>query len=119
MKKCPLFIINDTRAQLGEETEIGDCLGTACAAYDETGDNCSVLGIPRVLVAIGGVLGQIHDELCLSKYTYTCHYCQVRIQKTAAGEFKEPAGWTREEQVDGHYVWICDRCDKIEQNGRE
>jgi len=28
--KCPLFILSDRRVQMGEETEIGDCIREAC-----------------------------------------------------------------------------------------
>jgi hypothetical protein len=43
--KCPLFIMNDTRAQLGEETEIGDCLKEDCAWWDPAIKRCAILEI--------------------------------------------------------------------------
>jgi len=83
--KCPLFILTDTRAQLGEETEIGECIKEDCGAWEGAIECCSIVALAKVMVAIGNTLGRIHVELCLSKYTYTCHYCGVRIEKTVRG----------------------------------
>ena len=110
MPKCPLFIIGDRRAQLGEETEIGDCIKEGCAMFDKLGDRCSILQTSRVLEAIGSVLGRIHAELCLSKYRYTCHYCGAVKELSPSNNRTEPATWRRHEQVDGRYVWSCRRC---------
>ncbi len=54
--KCPLFIMNDTRAQLGEETEVGDCIKEECAWWDIPHDRCGV-------VLVGDELSSIQWEL--------------------------------------------------------
>jgi len=41
--KCPLFILNDRRAQSGEETEIGDCLKEECAWWLPGNKACAVM----------------------------------------------------------------------------
>ena len=61
--KCPLFIMSDTRVQLGEETEVGDCIKEDCAWYDLATGCCSVLSISRLLTAVGNVLGNIHADM--------------------------------------------------------
>jgi hypothetical protein len=47
--KCPLFILNDLRAQSGEETEIGDCLKEECAFWDKPVGRCFVQNVSEKL----------------------------------------------------------------------
>jgi len=53
--KCPLFIMNDVRAQSGEECDIGECLEYGCAWWDDQSNCCSIL-------AIAFQLGQLNKE---------------------------------------------------------
>ena len=108
--KCPLLTEIARYPDCQENTYALECLGEECAWWAPLSSCCSIRDLPGILIAAGNVLGRIHAELCLSRYTYTCHYCSVRIQKTAAGEFKYPSGWKLEEQTDGRHVWICDQC---------
>jgi hypothetical protein len=105
-----MFPVKFGNTDKGEEDNFCRCLGQECAWWDPAHNRCWTLAINQTLVAVGIFMGRIHNELCLSKYRYTCHYCQVVIEKTAAGETKEPTGWLKVEQVDGKYVWSCDRC---------
>ncbi len=113
--KCPL-IKNVLEIETGEtKQDLVDCLKEECACWSPLSECCSVRDLPGILIALGNVLGRIHDELCLSKYTYRCHYCGVTIERTEAGGFKVPAGWIRFELVDGRHVWICELCrDQVE-----
>lgn len=47
--KCPLFAIGDNRVQLGEETELCECMQAGCAWFDEDKNCCSVKVIAREL----------------------------------------------------------------------
>ena len=65
--KCPLFIMSDTRVQLGEETEIGDCLKEECAWWglyrvseDKERGCCSVPAIALCLTDI--IVKMPHEE---------------------------------------------------------
>jgi len=60
--KCPLFIMNDVRAQSGwntfgatEECDIGECLEYGCAWWEDQSNCCSIL-------AIAFQLGQLNKE---------------------------------------------------------
>jgi len=46
--KCPLFIMDDVQVQIGEETEIGDCIKD-CAWWDKEYKECAILSIARYL----------------------------------------------------------------------
>jgi hypothetical protein len=61
--KCPLFILNDRRAQLGEETEIGDCIEAECAWYDDNVEECAVKSLPRIMAAIGNTIGELVKKI--------------------------------------------------------
>lgn len=43
--KCPLFILNDRRVQMGEETEIGDCIQSNCAWWMLEREICAILSL--------------------------------------------------------------------------
>lgn len=47
--KCPLFAMFDKRVQIGEETELCDCLGKGCAWFSEDKNSCSMKVIAREL----------------------------------------------------------------------
>lgn len=61
--KCPIFIRDDTRAQLGEETEIGDCIQAGCAWWDQTFQRCDPTGLIQLLRNISSISTEIHKEL--------------------------------------------------------
>ncbi len=61
--KCPLFCMNDTRVQLGEETEIGDCLKEECAWWDEAHECCAIIALNQTFVAVGNVIGRAVDKM--------------------------------------------------------
>jgi len=48
---------------MGEETDIGECIGDNCAWYDETVECCALVALVRVKTATGAVLGRIADNL--------------------------------------------------------
>ena len=108
--KCPLVKERLITREDFSQYEDQPCLREDCGMWDQSTELCSEVAGIRVLSAIGAVLGRIHMELCLSKYRYSCQKCGVRIEKKAAGEFKTPIGWTRAEQVDGKFTWLCDQC---------
>lgn len=108
--KCPLFILNDRRAQLGEETEIGDCIKSDCAIYSETGEACSVLERVKIDMAIGEVLGRILDRFSRPVYTFRCHYCGLSVSTVLEDPGDSPPGWIRRNQGDEFFLWSCDRC---------
>jgi len=108
MSKCPFLlslIVHLGGLPDGNEDE---CKGDECAWWAPLSSCCAVRDLPGILIAAGNVLGRIHVELSLSRYTYTCHECGVRIEKTASGEFKTPTDWILEEQTDGKLAWFCD-----------
>ena len=108
--KCPIRMLSHQAAFVGDYGETLDCLGEECAWWTPLSSCCSIRDLPGILIAAGNVLGLICSELRHTKYRYTCHRCGLIIEKTAAGETKEPDGWTIFEQVDGRHVWICGRC---------
>jgi len=68
--KCPLFIMNDTRAQLGEETEIGDCLGEGCAWWNNTNGMCAVLQLGKSVYFMGLTLALMEEKMpCTEQFT--------------------------------------------------
>ncbi len=108
--KCPFMIANVPLAMKEEEPTIGDCLKEECAWWNENLGTCDPTGLTTYFIALGSVVGRIHDELCLSKHTYRCHYCGVTIERTASGGSTTPGSWTRAEQLDGKFAWLCDQC---------
>jgi hypothetical protein len=50
--KCPLFIMTDHRVQLGEETEIGDCITRTCSWWFDEAKACAVLSISRSMIPL-------------------------------------------------------------------
>ena len=108
--KCPLFIIGDKRTQLGEESDYGECLGTECGWWDAALELCAPVALNTALLAMGNVLGQIHTELCLSRVTFTCHDCGLRITRANLAGEGFPVGWIKVTHVDGRGIWLCDSC---------
>lgn len=61
--KCPLFIMNDTRAQLGEETEIGDCIGDDCAWWLPQAKCCSIASLACDIEGLKDELEDVNKSL--------------------------------------------------------
>lgn len=54
--KCPLFILSDRRVQMGEETEIGDCIQELCAWWIVEREVCAILSLAYRVGVIAEVM---------------------------------------------------------------
>lgn len=108
--KCPMQTLIKQGVGTNQWVEFFECIRKDCAWWDLVQDKCAIVALSSILTAIGAVLGRIHDEIALSRYTYRCHYCGVTIERKASDEFNTPLNWTLREEVDGHYNWYCAHC---------
>lgn len=61
--KCPLFIMGDTRAQMGEETEIGDCNKEECAWWVTYDKSCVLVSLNNEARVIRSALKEMEYKM--------------------------------------------------------
>lgn len=108
--KCPLMLKEWKPSPEFKQWEPLDCFNEECGFWDENGGRCSVVQISRLLHAIGMTLGRISIDDNMARYTFRCRDCGLTIMLGPGDPGDMPTGWTRNEQVDGKMIMLCEAC---------